>query len=82
MKKQMTFDQRMNLAIKLAYCFLAFTMVGFLSATIGGGIGYISLLFSGIFLFFVGITFIVVSAIIRYHETKPKWQQGVDQKWK
>jgi len=80
MKKELTFGQRMDLAIKLANYFLAFVFVGFLTATIGGGMGYVSLLILGILLFAIGITFFVVSIRVRYYEKKPDWLRDAERK--
>lgn len=78
MKNQLTFGQRMDLAIKLFHYFLSFGLVGFITATIGGSMGYTSLLILGTILFAVGIIFFVVSMRVRYYEKKPKWQQDVE----
>ena len=82
MGKRLTFNQRMDLAIKLFHYFLAFVGMGFLTAAIGGGMGHTYFLILGILLAVVGNIFFVVSMRIRYYESKPKWQQKVELKMK
>ncbi|MDO8659502.1 MAG: hypothetical protein Q7K54_02775 [Candidatus Parcubacteria bacterium] len=79
----MTFDQRMNLAIKLWTFFTAFMVLalilGWVAAAMEEKLMPLILLLLCVI---IGIIFASVSMWVRYHEAKPGWQQELDRKWK
>lgn len=82
MKKRLTFDQRMDLAIKLWHCFAAFMLLGLI---LGWVVAFMEekvvLLILVVICVAIGSVFASISLWVRYHESKPKWQQDVEQKW-
>ena len=71
-----SFNERMDLAIKLVHCFGAFMLLGFILLFIGVVVvrytGNLVFLIPAVISMFTGIIFFVVSMRVRYHEEKPE----------